>query len=161
MTTKIGLGPQDIPINQFLGEMAFRDAKPKIGCRVSLSTAGNHTLANNDFFPWTQVLWQQGVEFDTTNYQFTAPLPGIYFISANIYKNGSGTPSTWQVVKNTSTVILTSRNNDGGDTTIVGSIVDNLTVGDTLRVQCASAGFVAYENTSTGRYSNFNIHYLG
>jgi hypothetical protein len=161
MTTKIGTGPQDIPLNQFLGEMAFRDAKPNIGCRVSLSTNGNHTLSNNDYFPWTNVLWQQGVEFDTTNYQFTAPRPGIYFISANIYKNGSGTPSTWQVVKNTSTVILTSRNNNGADTTIVGSIVDYLDVGDTLRVQCASAGFIAFENTNDGRYSNFNIYYLG
>ena len=30
MSTKIGTRPQDIPLNQFLGEMAFMDANPRV-----------------------------------------------------------------------------------------------------------------------------------
>jgi len=38
MPTNIGMGPQDIPLNQFLGEMAFIDRPPTNACQWRLTS---------------------------------------------------------------------------------------------------------------------------
>ena len=160
MATNIGTGPQDIPLNQFLGEMAFMDAKPKVACKVSLSSVGNHNLTAGQYFPFTNVIWQYGVEFDTSVYAFYAPYPGIYSVNMNTYKNGTGAPTTFEIMKNSTTVICTSRGTNSGDITQHASILEYLDVGDTIAVRAGSA-FVAYEDTTFGKYTSLNIHYIG
>ena len=44
MATNIGTGPQDIPLNQFLGEMAFMDNQIEFGTwDPQITSLGNHT----------------------------------------------------------------------------------------------------------------------
>jgi len=44
MATNIGTGPQDIPLNQFLGEMAFQDNQIEFGSwDPVIANLGNHT----------------------------------------------------------------------------------------------------------------------
>ena len=44
MATNIGTGPQDIPLNQFLGEMAFMDNQIEFGSwDPAIANLGNHT----------------------------------------------------------------------------------------------------------------------
>ena len=163
MATNIGTGPQDIPLNQFLGEQAFMDAKPKVACKVSLSTVGNHSLSSGDYFPFTRAIFEYGTQFDTLNYKFTAPYAGLYFISMNTYKNGTGTPTTFEIVRNkdtTPTVIGTSRGSNSGDVTQHCTLLEYLNDDNTISVRAASS-FIAYENTTDGRYTNLSIYYLG
>ena len=48
MPTNIGTGPQDIPLNQFLGEMAFMDNQLEFGAwDPVIVNLGNHTKSNN------------------------------------------------------------------------------------------------------------------
>ena len=161
MATNIGTGPQDIPLNQFLGEMAFMDSKPKVGCRISLNNVGNNSITNNVTLPFNNVIWQYGVEFNTTTHKFAAPVSGIYIITSNVYKNGGGAPSVIEIYNDTTTTILTrSRASNSGDVTMHASTINYLTQGDEIRVR-GQGTYFAYENTATGEYSNLNIWYLG
>jgi len=161
MATNIGTEPQDIPLNQFLGEMAFMDSKPRVGCRIGLNNSGNNTITNNVTLPFTNVIWQYGVEFNTITHKFTAPHSGIYNISVNVYKNGAGSPATVEIYNDTTTAIISrARNANTADLTLNTSVTDYLTQGDEVRVRGQGSWF-AYENTLTGEYSNLSIWYLG
>ena len=50
MATNIGTGPQDIPLNQFLGEMAFQD-KPKVVNAGSRIVNPNTTAVEWEYLP--------------------------------------------------------------------------------------------------------------
>ena len=161
MATNIGTGPQDIPLNQFLGEMAFMDVKPIYGCKVGLNTAGNNTITNNVTLPFNNVIWQYGVEFNTSTYKFTAPVSGIYSISANVYKNGSGTPATIELYNDTlGQELAQARGSNSGDITLNLTSSEYLNVGDEIRVRGQGSWF-AYENTNWAKYSSLSIFYMG
>ena len=47
MATNIGTGPQDIPLNQFLGQMAFMDDVPKKPSFQAVKNTSNHNFTAN------------------------------------------------------------------------------------------------------------------
>lgn len=88
MATNIGTGPQDIPLNQFLGEMAFMDQPPRKKCYVAVGAVGG-SLSNPDagnstetFSPYgtttSAVFADLGGDWDISTQKFTAPLTGVY-----------------------------------------------------------------------------------
>ena len=48
MATNIGTNPQDIPLNQYLGELAFLDYPAAIPCMLA------HQINHDSTYPWSQ-----------------------------------------------------------------------------------------------------------
>ena len=89
MTTKIGTGPQDIPLNQFLGQMAFMDKPPiKPAFQATLSSNVAHASGTN-ILPYNTVIFDTFGNYNTSTYTFTASVSGLYFfhINLNLYSN--------------------------------------------------------------------------
>tara|TARA_R100000005_G_C4992635_1_gene199813 strand:- start:1236 stop:1709 length:474 start_codon:yes stop_codon:yes gene_type:complete len=83
MATNIGTGPEDIPINQFLGEMAFRDAKPRVMMIAQKNTGMTlNTSATAVQFPNT--IHDTHIGLSNTNSRYTVPYAGDYFVMFNL-----------------------------------------------------------------------------
>lgn len=83
MATNIGTGPEDIPINQFLGEMAFRDAKPRVMMIAQKNTGTTlNTSATAVQFPNT--IHDTHIGLSNTNSRYTVPYAGDYFVMFNL-----------------------------------------------------------------------------
>ena len=86
MSTKIGTRPQDIPLNQYLGQMAYLDEPPRAKCYVAVGSAGGvltntgSQTTDNAIYGTsaTYVFADLGGDWDITNTRFTAPQTGIY-----------------------------------------------------------------------------------
>lgn len=90
MTSKIGTGPQDIPLNQFLGQLAFMDAPPRKVAFQARSNADFNYGANN-------LVLQCSVDsvnidgcYSTSTYKFTAPTDGVYIFNASVSIDNNG-----------------------------------------------------------------------
>jgi len=89
MATNIGTGPQDIPLNQFLGEMAFMDTPAN---KVFWAANFNQTstgLTGAQTIVFENVLYNIGGAYDGTTGYVTAPRSGLYFLSVNIISAGA------------------------------------------------------------------------
>ena len=85
MATNIGTGPQDIPLNQFLGEMAFADKIPKRPAFSVHNSGSDFTLVNDTkitCFTTTDYNYFGG--YNTSNQRFTAPESGLYLFGGHI-----------------------------------------------------------------------------
>ena len=79
MATNIGTGPQDSPLNQFLGEMAFMDANPRVVALAQKNTGMTlNTSATPVQFPNT--IFDSHIGFSNTNSRYTVPYSGDYFV---------------------------------------------------------------------------------
>ena len=67
MATNIGTRPQDIPLNQFLGEMAFMDRPPVDFGYIVATAAGNINVPQNNY-----------TAISTTYYKWELPSAGWY-----------------------------------------------------------------------------------
>ena len=100
MATNIGTGPQDIPLNQFLGEMAFMDAKPKV---VGLAKKTNSQTPGTT----AQLIQFPSIDIDThlafggtNNTTFTVPHSGNYLVMGSVNIIASGNVSQTEIAKN-------------------------------------------------------------
>jgi hypothetical protein len=83
MATNIGTGPQDIPLNQFLGEMAFRDAKPRVMALAQKNTGDTLTTSATPIqFPNTVL--DTHIGFSNTNSRYTIKYAGDYLVMYNL-----------------------------------------------------------------------------
>jgi hypothetical protein len=91
MATNIGTGPQDIPLNQFLGEMAFMDRPPQRVAFDAWSTTAFNYGSNPQILPCNNSPININGCYDTTTYQFTAPSDGVYmfFCLVSVDNNGA------------------------------------------------------------------------
>ena len=86
MATNIGTGPEDIPLNQHLGQMAYLDELPRAKCYVAvgsgggaLSNPGSGTVVHNVYGGNSAYVYADlGGDWDIANTRFTAPQTGIY-----------------------------------------------------------------------------------
>ena len=98
MATNIGTGPQDIPLNQFLGEMAFMDRPPVDFGYIVATAAGNINVPQNSY-----------TAISTTYYKWELPSAGWYrlvstmrvrmwgvtgYLQTRLYNNTTGTALT-------------------------------------------------------------------
>jgi len=141
MATNIGTGPQDIPLNQFLGEMAFIDKPPqKPGFYARRSISGDGRAANSQ--EWTIAgtgSYNRGGHFDISNGRFTAPVDGVYFFSAAPGYKQTGLEFSIKFQVNGVVVSEPVRFIDGGDDLVshslaCGTIAINLTAGQYVDV---------------------------
>ena len=84
MAINIGTGPQDIPLNQFLGEMAFMDVNPRVVMLAQKNTGAtfNSTTVTKTQFPNTVVDTHIGLS--NTNSRYTIPFSGDYMVMFNL-----------------------------------------------------------------------------
>ena len=155
MATNIGTGPQDIPLNQFLGEMAFMDTPAN-----KVFWAANFNVTGTDLtgavpIVFDNVLYNIGGAYDGTTGYMTAPRSGLYFLSANIISGdvNQWLRYYWQVSvnggANWSDVMATQSNyanSQSGDFEAANSSwVHYLNEGDILRLYLdASSGVSVY-----------------
>jgi hypothetical protein len=103
MATNIGTGPQDIPLNQFLGEMAFMDRPPRATCYVSVGSpggslvnSGSGTTDNNIYGSSSAYVFADlGGDWDIANTKFIAPQTGLYQFNMGCRFSGYGVNLTY------------------------------------------------------------------
>jgi len=91
MATNIGTGPQDIPLNQFLGEMAFMDRPPQRVAFQARNTTNFNFGASPQIIPCPSVSVNVAGCYDPTTYKFTAPVDGVYnfYMAVSIDNNNA------------------------------------------------------------------------
>jgi len=97
MSTNIGTGPQDIPLNQFLGEMAFQDSIYSQG--TWLPTQSNVSITVNQ----TECIWTKignlvfascRITWPSTSNTSNADVGGLPFDPAGFLNSSCGGPIT-------------------------------------------------------------------
>lgn len=63
-------------------------------------TVGNVLFTTETPLPLNSTTFNVGSHYNTTTYRFTAPVAGMYFFRAQIYKQGSGNASRLRLYKN-------------------------------------------------------------
>ena len=96
MATNIGTRPEDIPLNQYLGEMAFRDAKPRVMAIVQKNTGMTlNTSATPVQFPNTVI--DTHIGFSNTNSRYTIKYAGDYFVMFDVNALNNSNVTTFDI----------------------------------------------------------------
>lgn len=154
MATNIGTGPQDIPLNQFLGEMAFMDRPPthpylEVRLTASITSYDGRQIDN------TEVAYNQ-VDIDTVGGynpatgRYTVTERGVYLCVGSIYSSVSTYTQVWWMVNGTR-ALASDWVRVGSDDFAQGMSIFYLNPGDTL-------GFKAYNNASNQTISSSSTH---
>ena len=95
MATNIGTGPQDIPLNQFLGEMAFQDKAPIVGVGSRVTNPNTTSVEWLYLPPNTQTIdigtddaWNNTMNSETTRMVIQLGTSSGY-ITSSVYNNRS------------------------------------------------------------------------
>jgi len=144
MATNIGTGPQDIPLNQFLGEMAFMDRPPthpylEVALTSSITTYDGRQLDNTEI-PFNQVYIDTVGGYNTANGKYTIPERGIYLAIGSVYSSVNTYSQVWWLVNGTRAV-ASDWVRISADDFAQGTSIFYLNPGDTL-------GLKAYNNTA-------------
>ena len=97
MATNIGTGPQDIPLNQFLGEMAFMDNIYEQGTWLP-QQANVSIVTDQTFNPWTRignlVFASCRITWPGNSNASNADISGLPFDPAGFINSSCGGPIT-------------------------------------------------------------------
>ena len=148
MPTNIGTGPQDIPLNQFLGEMAYRDANPRVVMVAQKNTGMTlNTSATAVQFPNTVVDTHIGLS--NTNSRYTVPYSGDYLVMfhLNVLSNSNVTNIGIRIDGTLYSNYQISDTNHPRKYFTMTSIVPNLQAGQYIEIR-------AYVNTGTVTMDN-------
>jgi len=172
MATNIGTGPQDIPLNQFLGEQAFLDKPSKVPAFVvqlnNDSNQGGQTNTISDNSSPGTIIIPQDVKYDnyggynTSTGEYTAPIGGLYYFTftSNI-RTGTLSASTTVIVNqyyvNTTEYLRAYENYGNGQSwrhkTFTALIP--LVAGDKVTFRSYNNGGTHYFD-SDGKYTQFS-----
>jgi len=102
MATNIGTNPQDIPLNQYLGEQAFLDYPAAKPCMLAHQIDGNSAYAgsqNNkissiEIVQFGDVRYDNYGAYDRSTGEYTVPMRGVYMlhVAGNM---GIDSPGSW------------------------------------------------------------------
>lgn len=124
----------------------------------------NNSANNNQYCIWSNIRWQIGNNYDTSNGTFTCPIAGRYYVSfhSNWYNSNAGTWIMPQVYVNGSNVEQWYHNTAGHGSwiQIQGATIINAAQNDTIRLykqtQSGSGG-----GADVGAYSSFVVRLMG
>tara|TARA_Y100000022_G_C13102087_1_gene307273 strand:+ start:200 stop:706 length:507 start_codon:yes stop_codon:yes gene_type:complete len=159
MATNIGTGPQDIPLNQFLGQMAFMDDVPKKPSFQAVKNNSNHNFTANTrtiIGGWVEN-HDDGGMFNATTGVITIPVAGLYWFYCTVMqeRNDNG-DFQLSINKNNSTTPYVNTNDlsDSGTTTFQQTHVSTIIKcekGETL-------DFRVYNSSGTSSYIYRNTY---
>jgi len=102
MATNIGTNPQDIPLNQYLGEQAFLDypaAKPcmlahQINQDSTYPGSQDNKISSIEIVQFGDVRYDNYGAYDKSTGEYTVPMKGVYMIhvAGNL---GIDSPGSW------------------------------------------------------------------
>ena len=157
MATNIGTGPEDIPINQFLGEMAFRDAKPRVMMIAQKNTGMTlNTSATAVQFPNT--IHDTHIGLSNTNSRYTVPYAGDYFVMFNLNALANSNVTTFDIRvdgSRYSNYHLSNTNHQRMHFTL-SAIVPDVSAGSYIEI----AGFVNTGNLTVDNAGNWQIYLM-
>lgn len=81
-----------------------RVTKPYQPAFDAYGTVGNESFTSERPIPLNSTTFNVGSHYNTSTYRFTAPVAGIYFFRAHVYKQSSGNASRLRFYKNGSDV---------------------------------------------------------
>ena len=144
MATNIGTGPQDIPLNQFLGEMAYMDRPPthpflEANLTIDITNYDGRQLNNTEVI-YNNVLIDTVGGYNTANGKYTVPDRGIYYCIASTYSNVNTFSQSWWLV-NGSRVSGSDWVREPAAQFVQGTTVLYVNSGDTI-------GFKIYNNSN-------------
>jgi len=107
-----------------------------------------------------------GNVWNTTSYEFTAPISGMYFFYGQIYYNSGAINTRCQIRKNDNQNLVTSaRSMPASDNTNVISIIHYCDVGDRIYLysdqNASQTHFYALNNTTYGPHTYFMGYLIG
>ena len=151
MATNIGTGPQDIPLNQFLGQMAFMDDVPKKPSFQANKNNNNHnfTVNTRTVVAGWDVRHNDGGMFNATTGVITIPVSGLYwfYFAAMSERNDTGDYQI-SIHKNGTLWVNTNDLSDSATTTFQQTHVSTIIKcekGDTI-------DFRGYNSSATSSY---------
>jgi len=114
----------------------------------------NVDVAANASLPYNSIVYDPGGDFNTSNYSYTAPVHGLYYIYFNAYRNSS-TGALVSVYVNSNTEVLKCRPvPQGGDFVFHSAGLIRLEKGDYVTVRALNLIDNFYGSTDQ-RYSSF------
>jgi hypothetical protein len=128
------------------------------------STSGTHTTNTGVILDFNATSLNRGSAFNTSTYQFTAPIAGIYAFNFSVYtQNGAAIKSiAWR--KNSSELVSSDTDiayqsaTNIGDFTLSGSNLLELAVNDTVDIAVRTAGSANLQ--WYGGHSRFSGHFV-
>jgi hypothetical protein len=128
------------------------------------NTGGTHTTNTGVILDFNATSLNRGGAFNTSTYQFTAPIAGIYAFNFQVYtQNGAAIKSiAWR--KNSSELVSSDTDisfqsaTNIGDVTLSGSNLLELAVSDTVDIAVRSAGSANLQ--WYGGHSRFSGHFV-
>ena len=134
--------------------------KPNTVNFLAISSSNNVNLGSGDKMPFNAEEYDVGGVFNTSTYQFTAPVAGNYFIFYQVYRNSSTGAEV--AMYRDSTVIRRNRPQpSSGDYIFAQSTVVNCTAGQTIDIRAYNGNLDAFYGNSDTQYSNFGGYLLG
>ena len=157
MATNIGTGPQDIPLNQFLGQMAFMDDVPKKPSFQANKNNSNHNFTSNTrtiVAGWVE-RHDDGGMFNATTGVITIPVSGLYWFYCSVMqeRNDNG-DFQLSIFKNNVLHVNTNDLSDSGTTTFQQTHVSTI-------IKCEkddTIDFRVYNSSGTSSYIYRNAY---
>ncbi len=129
---------------------------------IATSDKVNDTLNQGEFFAFNQIQSGSGLNFSTSNYQYTAPIQGVYLFGANVYRNSSsgGNISFRRTTPSGATDDFgrIPQAYGSGDHVFVMHQMKYLEKGDTVGVYNYGTTFSNFYGASDDNYSSFYGH---
>ena len=151
MATNIGTEPQDIPLNQFLGQMAFMDDVPKKPSFQAIKDNNNHNFTANTrtIIPGWVENHDDGGMFNATTGIIQITVPGLYWFYCTVMqeRNDSG-DFQLSIFKNGTLHVNTNDLSDSGTTTFQQTHVSTI-------IKCEKGDvidFRVYNSSATSSY---------
>ena len=128
---------------------------------LATASQNNVNIGSGGTFPFNTEQYDRCGNFNTSTYQFTAPVRGEYFFFYQVYRNSS-TSAEVAIFVNNNAVRRNRCNPNSGDFIFAQSTILRLNVGDTVDLRAYNGQMDNfYGSGSTARETHFGGYLLG
>lgn len=131
---------------------AITTINTKASVRATMSANHNYTISGAEILPFDQTDYDVGSDFNTSNYKFTAPRNGKYFVSLNCYFTSAPTWAFSSIYEGglSGTILLRGPSSNGLKE--LTSTILSLSAGDEIYAAITAASNGTVGNLSTITY---------